>query len=121
MSTIIQTIQQYVSKNPPDPKPCIIKSEEDDLDTMNDDDVKENDAGQSPCDKKTDEVKDNGSNGSLLWRMSSGLYSTATGAVGYGVGSVKWVAGKTYDVGSTVVSHVKVPSVSTLKRKDKKE
>ena len=44
-------------QNPPDPKPCIIKSEEDDLDTMNDDDVKENDAGQSPCDKKTDEVK----------------------------------------------------------------
>ena len=44
-------------QNPPDPKPGIIKSEEDDLDTMNDDDVKENDAGQSPCDKKTDEVK----------------------------------------------------------------
>jgi hypothetical protein len=66
-------------------------------------------------------ISDQGSTGGLLWRMSSGLYNTATGAVGYGVGSVRWVAGKTYDVGSSVVSHVKVPSVSTLKRKDKKE
>lgn len=59
--------------------------------------------------------------GSVFWRVSSGLYNTASGAVGLGVGGVKWVAGKSYDVGSTVVSHVKVPSIPRLKRKDKNE
>lgn len=61
------------------------------------------------------------SQGSVFWRVSSGLYNTASGAVGLGVGGVKWVAGKSYDVGSTVVSHVKVPSIPRLKRKDKNE
>lgn len=70
---------------------------------------------------------------SLMWRLGSGLYGTTTGviggAVGLGTGSVKWVAGKSYDAGSavlsttvnttkTIVSYVPKP---TLKRKDKKE
>ena len=63
----------------------------------------------------------------IVWRMSSGLYNVTTGAVGYGVGGVKWVAGKSYDVttavGSAVTTGVKkVPStIATLKKKDKKE
>ena len=57
----------------------------------------------------------------VIWRVSSGLYNTATGAVGMGVGGVKWVAGKTYDVGSAVVSKVPKPTVPTWRRKDKKE
>ena len=63
----------------------------------------------------------------IVWRMSSGLYNVTTGAVGYGMGGVKWVAGKSYDVtsavGSAVTSSVKkVPStLATLKKKDKKE
>ena len=36
--------------------------------------------------------------GGLLWRMSAGVLSGATGAVtgamGYGVGGMRWVAGK---------------------------
>lgn len=64
-----------------------------------------------------------------MWRMSSGLYSATTGAVGMGIGSVKWAAGKGYDAGSVVVSTTvnttktvasKVP-VPTWKKKAKKE
>ena len=59
----------------------------------------------------------------MLWRMTSGVYNTATGAVGAGVGGVKWVAGKTYNVstavGSAVASKVPVPNFS--KKKDKNE
>ena len=72
----------------------------------------------------------------LLWRMSAGLYNTTsnavTGAVGYGVGGVKWVAGKTVDVGSavaqktidagsTVTSKLPLPSMPFVSKKDKKE
>lgn len=121
MSTIIQTIQQCVYKSSADPGVTVAEDKDPELESLKSEVNEENTAGQSKCDKKTDEVTDERSKGNLLWRMSSGLYSTATGAVGYGVGSVKWVAGKTYDVGSTVVSHVKVPSASTFKRKDKKE
>lgn len=57
--------------------------------------------------------------------MSSGLYNVTTGAVGYGVGGIKWVAGKGYDVsssvGSAVTSRVKIPTSATFRRKDKKE
>ena len=68
--------------------------------------------------------------------MSSGLYSTTTsavtGAVGYGVGGVKWVAGKTVDVGSAVAhktidagsavtSKLPLPSMPFISKKDKKE
>ena len=67
--------------------------------------------------------------GGYLWRFSSGLVSTTagaiTGAVGLGVGGVKWVAGKGYSAGSavidttkTVVSKVPVPQ---LKKKAKNE
>ena len=59
--------------------------------------------------------------GNIVWRMTSGVYSTASSAVGMGVGGVKWVAGKSYDVGTTVVSSVKVPKLSSFRRKDKKE
>ncbi|XP_061182996.1 transmembrane protein 263-like [Saccostrea echinata] len=122
MSALIQTIQQCVFKSPV-PQSGVITEEDPDSggETVKADDIKESETVQTQCDKKTDEVPDQGSKSGLLWKMSSGLYNTATGAVGYGVGSVKWVAGKTYDVGSSVVSHVKVPSVSTLRRKDKKE
>jgi len=69
------------------------------------------------------------SSGGYLWRFSSGLVNTTTGAItgamGLGVGSVKWVAGKGYDAGSGVLSTTKaviskVP-VPTLKKKPKKE
>ncbi|XP_062583385.1 uncharacterized protein LOC134245136 [Saccostrea cucullata] len=122
MSALIQTIQQCVFKSPA-AQPGDLTEEDPDSrgETMNTEDIRESGTVQTQCDKKTDEVPDQGSNGGLLWKMSSGLYNTASGAVGYGVGSVKWVAGKTYDVGSSVVSHVKVPSVTTLRRKDKKE
>ena len=64
--------------------------------------------------------------------MSSGVYSTATGAVGAGIGGVCWVAGKTYDVGSAVVgktydvgsavtSKVPMPGLPFGKKKDKNE
>ena len=67
--------------------------------------------------------------GGYIWRFSSGLVSTTTGAitgaVGLGVGGAKWVACKGYNAGSavvgttkTVVSKVPVP---TWKKKDKKE
>ena len=83
--------------------------------------------------------------GGLLWRVSSGVFNTATGAVsgavglgvgavGYGVGGVKWVAGKTLDVssavvhktadaGSAVTSRLPLPSIRVpfVSRKDKKE
>lgn len=40
----------------------------------------------------------------MLWRMSSHLYNAGSGAVGLGVGTVKWAASTTYNVGSGVVS-----------------
>ena len=66
-------------------------------------------------------VADAGSQPGLLWRVTSGVYSTATGAVGAGIGGVRWVASKTYDVSSAVVSKVPVPSLSLRKKKDKNE
>jgi hypothetical protein len=81
--------------------------------------------------KKTDEVTvpPPAPSGGYLWRFSTGLVSTTTGAltgaVGLGVGGVKWVAGKGYDAGAAVVGTTKavvskVP-VPTLKKKPKKE
>ncbi|KAH9507568.1 hypothetical protein Btru_051487 [Bulinus truncatus] len=93
----------------------------------------------SCSDKKSDEASASSQpTGGILWRMSSGIYSTATGAVtgavGYGFGGVKWVAGKTLDVGSVVAhktidagaavaSKLPLPSVSVpfVTKKDKKE
>ncbi|KAK7099438.1 transmembrane protein 263-like [Littorina saxatilis] len=93
--------------------------------------------------KKTDDTIDPSKQPGILWRVTSGVYSTATGAVGAGIGGVRWVAGKTYDVGSAVagktydvgsavagktydvgsavVSKVPVPSLSLSKKKDKNE
>ncbi|XP_015906885.1 transmembrane protein 263 isoform X2 [Parasteatoda tepidariorum] len=42
----------------------------------------------------------------LMWRTASGLYNIGSGAVGIGVGSVKWAASTTYSVGTGVVSAV---------------
>ncbi|GIY31365.1 uncharacterized protein CDAR_610081 [Caerostris darwini] len=48
--------------------------------------------------------ENNDSDGGLIWRMSSRLYNIGSGAVGLGVGSVKWAASTTYTVGTGVVS-----------------
>lgn len=69
--------------------------------------------------KKTDETADPSKQPGLLWRVTSGVYSTASGAVGAGIGGVRWVAGKTYDVGYAVVNKVPVPALG--KKKDKNE
>jgi len=89
------------------------------------------DEGNFQANKKTDEVTapPPAPSGGYLWRFSAGLVSTTTGAitgaVGLGVGSVKWVAGKGYDAGAAVVGTTKavvskVP-VPTIKKKPKKE
>ena len=41
--------------------------------------------------------------------------------MGAGIGGVRWVAGKTYDVSAAVVSKVPVPSLPLRKKKDKDE
>ena len=71
--------------------------------------------------------------GGYLWRFSTGVLSTTTGAltgaVGLGVGGVKWVAGKGYSAGTavgsvvidttkTVVSKVPVQSISKKAKKE---
>ncbi|VDI44955.1 transmembrane protein 263-like [Mytilus galloprovincialis] len=119
MSYLYQSVKGYIFKTPPpEPEKEEEKKEKDESET--DEEVtEENSLGHS--DKKTDEVKEEIPQANIVWRMSSGVYNTATGAVGMGVGGVKWVAGKSYDVGSTVVSNVKVPKLSSFKRKDKKE
>lgn len=121
MSYLYQSVKGYIFKSPP-PEPE--KDKDDDRpDAENKQEnrevIEETIPGKS--DKKTDEVKDDAPQGNIIWRMSSGVYNTTASAVGMGVGGVKWVAGKSYDVGTTVVSNVKVPNLSSLKRKDKKE
>ncbi|ELU17308.1 hypothetical protein CAPTEDRAFT_187448 [Capitella teleta] len=104
------------------------------VDTDASDSAKENDTPKDYIsDKKTDEQSEAPQPRSLLWRVGSGLYGTTTGviggAVGLGTGSVKWVAGKSYDATSvvltktvnttkTIASYVPKP---TLKKKDKSE
>ena len=61
-----------------------------------------------------------------LWRIGSGVYGLTTGAVGgavgVGVGSVKWVAGKGYDAGHAVVSTgAAIVTKVKVKRKSKNE
>ncbi|CAL1272549.1 unnamed protein product [Larinioides sclopetarius] len=75
---------------------CFKKGEasEEREDRVSEDEKKEND--------QSNQVDD--SNGGLIWRMSSRLYNIGSGAVGLGVGSVKWAASTTYTVGSGVVS-----------------
>lgn len=40
----------------------------------------------------------------LLWRMSSQVYNIGTGVVGAGVGSIKWAASTTCNIGCGVIS-----------------
>ncbi|XP_054717584.1 transmembrane protein 263-like [Uloborus diversus] len=60
----------------------------------------------------------------LIWRVSSGLFSLGSGAVGLGVGSVKWAASTTYTVGTGVVSATQsvvgkvIPSTSPKPKKE---
>lgn len=79
--------------------------------------------------KPADGSNEQPSQGGYVWRFSSGLVSSTagvlTGAVGLGVGGVKWVASKGISAGGAVVDTTKnivgkVP-VPVLKRKDKKE
>lgn len=62
-------------------------------------------------------------NDGILRRVSSGVYNVGAGAVGLGVGTVKWAASSTYSIGSAVVS----TGVNTARRvagakpKDKNE
>ncbi|ESO95456.1 hypothetical protein LOTGIDRAFT_160606 [Lottia gigantea] len=111
MSGIYQSVKSCIFKTPSTEKTEVIRSP---------DDIKETDGNSSlMADKKTDEVNDPTTQPGILWRMSSGVYNTASGAVGMGVGGVKWVAGKTYDAGSAVYS--KAPSNPLRKKKDKNE
>ncbi|KAF8786870.1 uncharacterized protein LOC129972332 [Argiope bruennichi] len=75
---------------------CFKKGEvsEEHEDRISEDEKKENDQNNQNDD----------SNGGLIWRMSSRLYNIGSGAVGLGVGSVKWAASTTYTVGTGVVS-----------------
>lgn len=57
----------------------------------------------------------------MMWRATSGVFNTATSALSIGVGGVRWVAGKTYDVGAVVASKLPVPSLPIGKKKDKNE
>ena len=77
-----------------------------------------NDVLFSPC------VADPQAQPGLMWRAASGLYGTASSAVGLGVGGIKWVANTGVATTSAVVTTTtgvikKVPQV--MKRKDKKE
>lgn len=82
-----------------------------------------------PSNKKTDEIYDPSLQPGILWRVSSGLASGVTGTVGMGVGSVKWVAGKSYDATAAVGNAVAVTTkgvmnkvtLPAVRKKDKKE
>lgn len=121
MSYLYQSVKGYIFKAPPaEPKEDEEKKKEENIEEKEvEEEEEEEKIGES--DKKTDEVTEQVPQRNIVWRMTSGVYSTASSAVGMGVGGVKWVAGKSYDVGTTVVSNVKVPKLSSLRRKDKKE
>ncbi|XP_033752336.1 uncharacterized protein LOC117336077 [Pecten maximus] len=127
MASILQTVKSCVWKKPVSEQVEVvtnvndIKDDSDQSKQVVHNDVKENEAPNYDVDKKTDEMSDPKEQGNLIWRMSSGIYSTATGAVGMGIGGAKWVANKSYDVGSSAASYVKVPKMATFKKKDKKE
>lgn len=123
MSRLYNGITGYFSKAPPKPAEGDEKNEDDVAKTNGKEpektekaedqvtdpqDVKENDAPEYSSDKKTDEIIEPQKPASLVWRISSGVVGAGTGAVtgavGYGYGGVKWVAGKSYDAGSAVVS-----------------
>ncbi|KAK3611889.1 hypothetical protein CHS0354_021324 [Potamilus streckersoni] len=127
MANLYQTVKSCVYKTPVSEQVVVVtpadaatitkEVEEDEQQEDQDHDT----AADLASDKKTDEVAEPQKQAGIVWRLSSGLYSTAAGAVGYGVGGVRWVAGKSYSVGSTAASYIKVPSVPRLRKKDKKE
>lgn len=125
MASLYQTVKACIVKTPPSEQVEFVTTETEEQ-VNNPEHVKESDAQDFSSNKKTDEQSESKQQGGIVWRVSSGigsgLYNVTTGAVGYGVGGVKWVAGKSYDVGSAVASRVKVPPVPGLsKKKDKKE
>lgn len=69
------------------------------------------------------------SSGGYLWRISSGIIGSTTGAVsgavGLGIGGIKWAVSKGYTAGSMVVDTTKTVAgkvaVPSRKAKDKKE
>ncbi|KAG8193833.1 hypothetical protein JTE90_029566 [Oedothorax gibbosus] len=78
----------------------------------------------SSSDKNQGSTSSDVSNPGVLWRVSSQLYNVGSGAVGLGVGTVKWAASTTYNVGSGVVSATQtvvgkvVPSVNPKPKKE---
>ncbi|KAK6190407.1 hypothetical protein SNE40_002286 [Patella caerulea] len=112
MATLYNSVKSCIFKSPP-------ASQQSEVTKNDPDDIKEPESKTLAADKKTDEVHDPANQPGIIWRMSSGVYSTATGAVGLGVGGVKWVAEKTYDAGSAVYS--RAPSNPLRKKKDKNE
>lgn len=93
-------------------------------------DAEEGAGCQAKSDKKTDEaLEPQKPAGGYLWRFSSGVIGTTsgavTGAVGLGFGGIKWVATKGYNAGSAVVGTTKTVAskvpIPAWKKKDKKE
>lgn len=126
MTSVYQTLKSCIVKTPVSEQVEVVTTDTQSALVEDAEQVKEHDSEDFTSNKKTDEQSENKPAAGFIWRVSSGvgsgLYNVTTGAVGYGVGSVKWVAGKSYDVGATVVSHVKIPQVPLLtKKKDKKE
>ncbi|KAL4225422.1 hypothetical protein ACF0H5_016112 [Mactra antiquata] len=126
MTSIIQTVKSCMMKKPASEQVEVVTRDTQSTVLDDPDDVKENEAQDFTSNKKTDEQSEQKPQSGFVWRMStglgSGLYNVTTGAVGYSVGGVKWVAGKSYDAGAAVASHIKVPPIPKLtKRKDKKE
>lgn len=126
MTSLYQTVKACIVKTPASEQVEVVTTETESSVIDDPEHVKEHDAQDFTSNKKTDEQSEQKTQAGIVWRVSSGLgtglYNITTGAVGYGVGGVKWVAGKGYNVGAAVASHVKVPSVPLVtKKKDKKE
>ncbi|WAR03643.1 hypothetical protein MAR_010201 [Mya arenaria] len=127
MTSLYQTVKSCIIKSPPSEQVEVVTKETENDVLDNPEHVKEHDSMDFTSNKKTDEQSEQKAQGGVIWRVSSGLgsglYNFTTGAVGYGVGGVKWAAGKSYDVGSSVVTHVKNPPLPEMlrKKKDKKE
>ncbi|KAL3842328.1 hypothetical protein ACJMK2_020356 [Sinanodonta woodiana] len=125
MANLYQTIKSCVYKTPVSEQVVVVTpADADKKEVEEDEQLEDHDTDADAdlaSDKKTDEVAEPQKQAGIVWRMSSGLYSKAAGAVGYGVGGVQWIAGKSYSVGSTAASYIKVPSIPRLKKKDKKE
>ncbi|KAL8618738.1 hypothetical protein ACOMHN_015148 [Nucella lapillus] len=115
MAKIYETVKSCLYKGPGPQQVEVIT----DVSDVKEQDGKTSMSSTSYSNKKTDETTDPSQQSGILWRVTSGVYSTATGAVGAGIGGVRWVAGKTYDVGSAVASKVPVPGLG--KKKDKNE